>query len=35
VAIQQDLPLPVQVLAFISEAWEGDNPAQAAPQGQK
>src|ERR1700761_3110111 len=34
VAIQQDLPLPVQILAFISEAWEGDNPAQAAPQKQ-
>lgn len=32
VAIQQDLPLPVQILAFVSEALEGDNPAQAAPQ---
>jgi hypothetical protein len=31
VAIQQNQPLPVQILAFIPELEEGDNPAQAAP----
>ncbi len=35
VCIQQDLPLPVQVLAFFSELLEGDNPAQAAPKPDK
>lgn len=35
VCIQQDLPLPVQILALISESLEGDNPAQAAPSPQK
>ena len=35
VCIQQDLPLPVQVLMIASEAWEGDNPAQAAPKPEK
>lgn len=31
VCIQQDLPLPVQVLAFVSEILGGDTPAQTAP----
>ncbi len=32
VAIQQDLPLPLQILALIPEVLPGDNPATTAPQ---
>ena len=35
VCIQQDLPLPCQVLAFVSEILGGDNPAQSAPKPEK
>lgn len=31
VAVEQDLPLPLQVLAFVSEILPGDNPSTAAP----
>lgn len=37
VAVEQDLPLPLQILAFVSEVLPGDNPSTAAPakQGKK
>lgn len=34
VAVEQDLPLPLQILAFIPEVYPGDNSSTTAPQKQ-
>lgn len=34
VAVEQDLPYPLEVLAFVPTVWLGDNPAQKAPERQ-